>query len=73
MGVARMRKILKKIQQYLCSHNQVIMKSGAHHKAGWKHYHKVKCRLCEKEFKMLGSEIYTTYTKEKECYCAFEK
>lgn len=67
------RYLVRKIQRWLCDHDQVLMKSGAKNKSGWDHYHKVTCRLCEKEFRMLGCDIAIKYSKEVECKCIFEK
>ena len=64
---------MKKFQQYMCEHPIVVLKSGAKHKAGWKHLHKVRCDSCNKEWKELGEAIFLKYSKEKECYCKFGK
>lgn len=67
------KKLMKKYQQYLCTHPIVVMKSGAKHKAGWKDFHSVRCDSCNKTWRELGEKLYFEYKTEKECHCKFSK
>lgn len=66
-----MKYFFKRLQQYLCTHSEVLMRSGAKNKSGWDHYHSVKCRLCEKEWKALGRDLANRYGRAKDCTCIY--